>query len=153
MSTQRNSEKSEGKRKRIPFGGNRTKLQLSDQEREAIDKAGYVPRWFNDADGRIGRAEAGGWEFVSPDEALSVSESSLHEGNTDLNSKVSKVVSRGTDKQVRAVLMKIKKEWYNEDQERKEDRNRAVDEALRIGQPGGNVVENQYVPKGHTQSI
>lgn len=153
MANARKSEQSKGKRTRIPFGSHRTKLQLSEQEHKAFKKAGYVVRWFNDMDGRIARAEAAGWEFVKPEEATSVGQGALHQGNTDLNSKVSKVVSRGKDTVVHGILMKIKKEFYNEDQEAKEDINRRVDDALRSGSPGGNVVENQYVPKGHTQRI
>lgn len=153
MANVRKSEKGEGKRVRVPFGSLRTKLQLSDEDRKAFEKAGYVCRWFNDQDGRIARAEAAGWEFVTQDEATSIGQGALHQGNTDLNSKVSKVVSRGKENVVSAILMKIKKQFYKEDQMAKEDINRRVDDALRGGTPGGNVVENQYVPKGHTQKI
>ena len=146
MANARKQEKSQGKRRRVPFGGNRQKLQV-----EPIK--GYVLRWFNDVDGRVERALDAGYEFATKEEAEGVGNGELHQENTDLGSRVSKVVSRGTDKVVRAVLMKIKQEWYDEDQQLKENRNRMVDDALRAGQPGGNVVENQYVPKGHRQIV
>ncbi len=146
MSKSRTDVKKTGKRERVPFSGHRTKLQLSDRDMKALTDAGYVPRWFNDQDGRVQAAESGGWVHVDEGEARSV-------GSTDLNGKVSKIVSKGGGTPVTGFLLKIKKEFYNEDQERKEDRNRLVDDALRSGQPGGNVVENQYVPDGHKQQI
>lgn len=134
------------KAKRVPFGAHRTKLQV-----EGIK--GYRLRWFNDIDGRIERAMEGGYVFVERDEVPSLGEGALHQDNSDVNSKVSKIVSKGNKKPVRAYLMKIKDEWYDEDQLAKESVNQRVDDALRQGQPGGNVVENQYVPKGHVQQI
>ena len=146
MANARKSEQSKGKKTRVPFGANRSKLQVAPIK-------GYVLRWFNDVDGRVERAVEGGYEFVKPGEVDGLGEGELHEGNTDLNSRVSKIVSRGTDKVIRAVLMKIKKEWYDEDQNSKEAINKQVDDSLRKGSPGGNVVDNQYVPKGHTQQV
>jgi hypothetical protein len=133
--------------KRVPFGAHRTKLQVED------GITGYRLRWFNDLDGRLDRAQEGGYEFVGREEVPSLGQGALHQDNSDVNSKVSKVVSRGTGKPVRAYLMKIKEAWYQEDQNAKEDVNRRVDDSLRSGAPGGNVVENQYVPKGHRQQI
>lgn len=134
------------KRHRIPFGAHRTKLQVEDKLK------GFVLRWFNDMDGRIQRAVDGGYQFVNPSEVPRLGQGALHQDNSDLNAKVSKVVSRG-EPPIRAYLMKIKQEWYKEDQLAKESENAKIDEALRNGSPGGNVVDNQYVPKGHTQRI
>lgn len=133
--------------KRVPFGAHRTKLQVEG------GIPGYRLRWFNDLDGRIDRALEGGYVFVERSEVPALGEGALHQDNSDVNSKVSKVVSRGTQKPVRAYLMKIKEEWYEEDQVAKESVNIKVDDALRGGAPGGNVVENQYVPKGHRQIL
>lgn len=146
MNNSRKSERVKGKRQRIPFGGHRTKLQVD-------PIPGYVLRWFNDTEDRVQRALDAGYEFCTPEDAGRIGEGELHEDNTDLNTKVSKIVSRGTENPIRAVLMKIKQEWYDEDQRDKEKRNRMVDDAIRAGRPGGNEVENQYVPKGHTQRI
>jgi hypothetical protein len=129
------------------FGAHRTKLQVEDKIK------GYVLRWFNDVDGRVQRAQDGGYEFVDPKEVPRLGQGALHQDNSDVNSKVSKVVSRGKQVPIRAYLMKIKEEWYNEDQKKKEQVNQQIDDALRGGEPGGNVVENQYVPKGHKQQI
>ena len=134
-------------RDRVPFSANRKRLQI-DEKFE-----GFVTRWFNDQDGRLERAQEAGYVFVERKEVPRLGQGALHQDNSDINSKVSKIVSKGDKKPLRAYLMKIKEEWYNEDQETKEGGNRKIDEALRQGQPGGNVVENQYVPKGHTQQI
>lgn len=137
----------EPKVERVPFGAHRTKLQVP-----AIK--GFVLRWINDVDGRPERAVEGGYVYVTKDEVpKKIGDGNLHQDNSDLNSRVSKIVSRGNKKPVRAYLMKIKKEWYEEDQRAKEGVNQQVDEALRQGTPGGNVVDNQYVPKGHRQII
>jgi len=148
MSNSRKSEQSKGRKKRVPFGAHRTKLQVADEIK------GYVLRWFNDQDGRLQRAQDGGYEFVNKREVpkLGIGDGQLHQDNSDLNSRVSKVVSRG-EPIIRAYLMKIKQEYYDEDQAAKEAVNAQVDDALKAGRPGGNEVENQYVPKGHVQQV
>ena len=94
------------------------------------------------------------YEFVLENEVpRKIGQGNLHQDNSDINGRVSRVVSRGKTAPIRAFLMKIRKEWYQEDQLAKEEVNKQVDEALRQGTPGGNVVENQYVPKGHRQQI
>ena len=123
------------KAKRVPFGARRSKLQVSEEF------PGFVLRWFNDADGRIEQAQAAGYEFVLRNEVPSLGQGQLHQDNSDLNSKVSKVVSKGKAVPLRAYLMKIKEEWYEEDQAEKEVVNAEIDEALRQGAPGGNVVD------------
>ena len=145
MSYAKKQEKEEGQRARVPMGGRRSNLQLSDQERLEFEKRGMVPRWVNDRDGRIERARAGGWTFVDPEHAKTVGSYEIGKGNTDIGDKVSKVVSRG-DSVVRAFLMEISKEFYAEDQDAKEKVNRRVDDALSGGEAGGSGVENKYGP-------
>lgn len=145
MSTERQQEKREGRTVRVPMSGPRLRLQLSDEDKQAFDEAGYVPRWINDQDGRVERALGGGYMFVDPDEVPSLGSGAIHEGNTDVGSKVSKVVSRG-EPIIRAFLMKISKEYYDEDQAAKEAVNSKVDEALAAGGAGGASIENKYGP-------
>jgi hypothetical protein len=118
----------EAPRQRVPFSGRRQKLQLSEQDSKSLDKSGWKPRWVNDKDGRIQQALAGGYVFVSPEEAPSIGQFSLTKGNDDLNGKVSLIVSKGE-----SIIN--------------------LEQSLDAGQPGGNVVENQYVPKGHVNKI
>jgi hypothetical protein len=127
------------RRERIPFSANRTRLQVDKQI------AGHHLRFFNDESGRIQRALDAGYEFVKPDEIGSVGDKEVHGGNSDLNSKVSRVVGRNAQGvPVRAFLMKIRDEWRAEDMAKKEAVNKRVDEAVRVGTAGGVTVENQY---------
>ncbi len=146
MSNARKQTKSKDKVERIPFGANRSKLHVTDEIK------GYHLRWFNDVDGRLQRALDGSYVYVDRKEVPRLGQGEIHQDNTDLNSRVSKVVSRG-EPVIRAYLMKIKDKFFKKDQEAKEAINAQIDEALRDGKPGGNVVENQYVPKGHVQQI
>ena len=150
MSITRDQEKREGRRVRVPFGGPRLRLQLSDEDQKRFEEEGYVARWFNDQDGRVARAEGGGYVFVKPEEVPSLGSGVVHQGNTNAGSKVSKVVSRG-EPIITAYLMKIRKEYYDEDQAAKEENNAKVDEALAAGGAGGASIENQY-GKGVTYS-
>lgn len=126
-------------RNRVPFSANRKRLQVD----EKFD--GYVTRWFNQQDDRIDRALAAGYEFVDRDDVKQVGDKDIANGNTDMNSKVSRVVGRTAENQpIRAFLMKIRKDWYDADQAKKEETNRLVDEAVRAGTVGGADIKNQY---------
>ena len=152
MANTRNSEKSEGKVSRVPFGGLRLKLQLSEQDMKGFKERKMVTRWFNDDPGRIERAQGAGYKFVKPEYANSLGQGALHRNSSDPESqnRVSVVVSRG-DPIIRAYLMEIPEKFWKEDQKVKEKVNDQVDEALAVGSAGGASVENQY-GKGVTYS-
>lgn len=141
MNTRKKTQK-QGKRERVPFGANRQKLSVRQ------DFPGYVLRWVNDTESRLVEAEEGGYEFVLKSElGERLGEGQIHQENTDLNSRVSKVVSKGTNQPIRAYLMKIKKAWYDKDQKEKLKVTNQVDEAILRGRAGGAAIENQYTPK------
>lgn len=143
----------EAPRKRVPMGGRRQKLQLSDEDLKRFHENGWTPRFINNQDGRIQEAQSGGYVFVRPEEAQSIGQFSLTKGSNDLDSRVSMIVSKGDGEPITAFLMKIQTKYYNEDKLAKEQKNIAYDESLSRDQPGGNVVENQYVPKGHVNKV
>lgn len=127
------------KRKRVAFSANRKRLQVDAQF------PGYVTRWFNDQDDRLQRAEDAGYEFVNRREISQVGDKDITSGNTDVNSRVSRVVGRSANQQgIRAYFMKIPEAFYKEDQAKKEAVNALVDEAIRAGTAGGAEVKNQY---------
>lgn len=131
------------KRQRIPFSANRKRLDVDWVEKDFEKK--WVARWFNDQDGRVERAQAAGYALVKPEEVVGLGDSELHQGNTDLNAKVSKVVGRAEGNvPIRAYLLKIPREFYEEDQAEKEKVNARVDEAIRAGKAGGADIEGQY---------
>jgi len=144
--TESRKQRAVDKKARVPFGGLQTKLQLSAQDLEGFKKRGTIPRWFNDKDGRIERAINAGYTFVNPEDVPSLGSKKLHQENTDLNAKVSKVVTRSGEP-FRAYLMEINKEWYEEDQARKEEVNARVDKALRPVNQGGQSIESGYTPR------
>jgi len=143
----------EVRKPRVPMGGRRQKLQLSDADAKALAEAGWTPRWISDKDGRVQQAQSGGYVFVTPEEAPSIGQFSLSKGGGELNGKVSMIVSKGDAEAIRGYLMKIRTEYYEEDQRNKEGANMAYEESLNRDQPGGNVVDNQYVPRGHVNRV
>ena len=153
MKFEKTEKVEEVKRVRVPMSGRRQKLQLSQEDAQALKDKGWTVRWVNDKDGRVQQALAGGYNFVTPGEAPSIGQHSLTKGSDDLNGKVSMIVSKGDGEPITGFLMKIKTEYYEEDQRAKERTNSAYDDAMNAGQPGGNVVDNQYVPKGHINRV
>ncbi len=115
MDNVRKEAREKGKVKRVPFGTVRLKMQLSDEDMAGFEARGMKTYWFNDRDGRLARAKAGGYEFVDPENATSLGQSAIHQGNTDEGSKVSMIVSRG-ELEMRAYLMEIPIEYWKEDQ-------------------------------------
>mgnify|MGYP003343017742 FL=1 len=131
-------------RVRNVFNGTQAKLSVNNQI------PGYHMHIFNDEPGRIQTAIDGGWEFVTPDEVGGVKDS-VTSGNTDLGDKVRFLV--GTSEKgdgLYAYLLKIKQEWYDEDQAEIQKRNDRVDDAIRggVNVASGTSAEGFYTPKG-----
>lgn len=128
--------KASAERRRIP-------MSVPVQKLEAPDIPGYHLHWFNGTPQRIQRALDGGYEFVDEREAninnTSLGGTSTRTGNTDMGSRVS--VLSGTEigqdgQPVRLILMKIKQEWYEEDQTLVQARNNQVIDTLTRGVAG-----------------
>ena len=135
--------KKESKRERISFAESRRRLSGTELIPELAKK--YHVRWFNDENDRIERAINGGYEFVTKDElAGRVGDKEVHGDNSDLNDKVSKIVGKDEADPIRAYFLKIKNEFWEEDQAAKRAKNQLVDEAIRGGTSGGASVANQY---------
>lgn len=143
-------------RKRIP-------MSVPVQKLEAPDIPGYHLHWFNGTPERIQRALDGGYEFVEEREAkpnnVSLGGVSTASGNTDMGSRVSVVSGEqlGKDGQpIRLVLMKIKQEWYEEDQKLVEAKNEQVASSFRGGLIGAEQdragdSQHRYVDKNRTK--
>jgi len=144
MANVRKKEREKGKVDRVPFGGTRYRMQLSEADMKEFKRRGMKTRWFNDQDGRIQRALAGGYTFVKPEHATSLGTGAIHAGNSDDGSRVSLVVSKG-EPVIRAFLMEIKKKLWDADQATKELRNQVTDKTINIGADGG-AEANQYGP-------
>lgn len=130
------------KRERVSFSGSRRRL--STELIPELAKA-YRIRWFNDTSDRIDRAINGGYEFVLNKELDGrVGDKEVHGGNSDLNDKVSKIVTPDPVAPVRAYLLKIRNEFWEEDKAEHEARNNLIDEAIRAGTSGGASVAKSY---------
>jgi hypothetical protein len=158
MSTRKERTAKE-RRMRQPLGVARKKMSLDKRTEDLFKREGLVPRWVNDEDhgGRVQSAVNGGYDFVSSDGEMIIGDSIKKE---DANRRVRKLVGSHKDGSPKyAYLMAIKKEFYDEDQSVKEERNQMVDDAIRGGEPGGlkphgvtpdmgstNVKNVQYTP-------
>ena len=123
MATTRKTRQAETKRaperkKRIPVSGEGRNI-LTIENRDPA----YNYRWVNDKDGRIQRFIDGGWEFVAHD--TEVGERSVNNAK-DPSSMVSKEVGQG----MTAFLMRIKREWFEEDKAAKQKRIDETEESM-----------------------
>lgn len=121
------------RRNRGAFNGTRGKLQVGNLIQ------GYHLYFFNDEPGRIQAALDAGWEFVSPEE-VGYTSSNVTNRNVDLGGRVSVVGSKNDMGQpVQQVLLKIKQEWWEEDQAEIQQRNDKTDASIRRGKGGQGV--------------
>lgn len=111
---------------RVSFAKQRNTLTFGNRDDD------YVYRVFNDVDGRLQKAETAGYEYVREDAPLG---DPTADGSTALGSVVSKPVGGGKN----GVLMRIKREWYEEDQKEKQ---RSIDETE-------SVLHQKAVEDGH----
>jgi hypothetical protein len=133
----------EGRQTRVPLGVARLKLAVP-------EIPGYKSRWMNDDAGRIQMALQGGYEFVTPEEAPTFGDPDIDNVNRDLGARVSRVGDKSTGK--RMYLMKIKKEFYEEDQKAKTAKVEEADRLIKRGKLDDDV--ERYVPdKGKGISI
>lgn len=98
-------------RRRGVFNGTNLKLQV------LTEIPGYDLRWFNDTPGRLLQAQQGGWEFVRRDEVIRPDGNKVVGSNAstdDRHSAIGGVMENNTP--LHMYLMKIRKEWREEDQ-------------------------------------
>jgi hypothetical protein len=148
--------KTAAERRRIP-------MSVPVQKLEVPDLPGYHLHWFNGTAARIQRALDGGYEFVENRDikinSVGLGGDSTLSGSTDMGGNVSVVAGSdiGHDGQpVRLVLMKIKQEWYEEDQKLIEDSNDRMATALRGGMIGAEKdavgdAQQRYVDQTRTK--
>jgi hypothetical protein len=119
------------RRNRGAFNGTRGKLQVGHQI------PGYHLYFFNDEPGRIQAALDAGWEFVSPEE-VGYASSNVTNRNTDLGSGRVSVVGGKNDQghPQQQVLLKIRQDWWEEDQAEIQRRNDKTDASIRKGKVG-----------------
>jgi len=129
------------RKRRNTFNGTETKLSVKQQI------PGYHLYIFTDTGSRIQEAQDSGYEFVAPAEVGGVSENVVSR-NGDLGERIRYLVNpRAEGTEQYGYLMKIRQEWYEEDQADLQAKNNRIDAAIRKGKVTG---ENSgfYVPNG-----
>lgn len=127
-------QKTPQRAKRVPFGVPKSKLEIS----QGIP--GYHLHWINDSPGRVHEAQAGGYEFVTP------SEVGWEQDGTE--QRVKKRVGLQEDgSAMNAYLMKIRQDWYEEDQQKIQAVQDQFDDAIRRGTLNEQNTDKRYVPK------
>jgi len=141
------------KRARTPLSVPRTKMSVP-------DIPGYHCHWFNDLQGRIAQALQGGYQFVESSEvalnSFSFGTVNTETGNTDLGTRVSLVVGDiGEGRPLRAYLMKIPQELFQEDQGEIQKISDNIDQQIHrgtVGAEGGGDFSNRYVKQSSIHS-
>jgi hypothetical protein len=118
MATEKLVKAPERRVKRNPVEG-RNRLTVKGKD------PNYVYRIVNDTEDRINDLLELGWEF-DLSEDVRVGDSRL-----DDNSRLGKVRQLSVGGGMKAVLMRIRKDWYDEDQEAKQEYVRRTEEAMR----------------------
>jgi len=128
-----------GRAARVPLNALQAKLQVRNTER------GFNYRWFNDDHGRIAAAQAAGYEFVEDEDAKAERAGTNAESDTRISFPAG---TRRDGKPMNAYLMKIREEFYNEDQAAKQASVDEIDAAIVGGKLAESDDESRYVPKG-----
>jgi hypothetical protein len=129
------------RRRRNVFNGTEPKLGVRSQI------LGYHLRIFTDSNSRIQEALDSGYEFVKADEVGGVSENVVSR-NGDLGEKVRFLVNpRALGNEQYGYLMKIRNEWFEEDQDALQQKNNRIDASIRKGKVMGDN-PGFYSPQG-----
>ena len=90
------------RRKRVPLSGHRDILTVQGKD------PNYVYRWVNDEAGRVDRLKDAGYDLVDHEVEVGVRK-------VDSSAGTSSVVSKNVGNGTTAYLMRIKREWHEED--------------------------------------
>jgi hypothetical protein len=117
MSRTTNSQSPSGRPRRTPVG-TRNKLTVANRD------PNFEYRIVNDVDNRIAEFQDAGWELVDKSE-VRVGDRRVESASPE-GSKAQISVGGG----VKAFVMRIKKEWFNEDQAAKQARLNELEETM-----------------------
>jgi len=140
-------------RKRIPMSVPRQKLEVP-------DIPGFHCHWMADRPGRVPQALQAGYEFVDMGE-ISVQNTGLADdisldGNNDLGTRVSVIGGIGMGGDVEKLyLMKIRQEWWDEDQAELRQKNDSIWQQIHRGEATSDTpgdASNRYVKDVNLQS-
>lgn len=136
MSKAQSTERRRSPNKRVPLGVPRQKMTTP-------SKPGYVRRWINDHNNRIQRAQQAGWEFVT-DPNLHVGENVESGDRSDGSMKRMPVGTQEGGSPLYAYLMEIPREYYDEDQQAKQQKVDEIDAAIKGGNTTGKTGDSAF---------
>lgn len=122
MTTKRAKKRSS---KRTPVGGNTQKLFIP----EELKDPNFVYRWVVDSPGRVRRFEAAGYEVVE-DDRIEVAKDNMDSSRYGVSAVVTHVGRTRDESNTPAVLMRIHKDYYEEDQKAKEEEIREIESSM-----------------------
>lgn len=136
-------------RQRGVFNGTNLKLQV------LTEIPGYDLRWFNDTPGRLQQAQQGGWGFVGRDEVTRPDGNKVVDANSSTDSRHSAIAGvLENNAPLNMYLMKIRKEWREEDQA---DAQRKINETeahmVRGGGMNADRIGPTYLPDNKRQAL
>lgn len=139
----------------------RIPMSVPQQKLSVPDIPGYHLHWMLGTPERLSQALKAGYQFVEKDEVQvtnrNLADDADSDGGTDLGSRVTVVAGGDTTsngQHVSLVLMKLRQEWWEEDQKRLEQHSDRLAAALRAGTPlptDTGDASNRYVDGGRTK--
>ena len=109
------------KRNRVPIGGNRDILTVQGKD------PNFVYRWVLEDPQRIIKFEDAGYSVVTKEE-LEIGQTRI---DTPGKAKDGSLYRKNAGRNAHLILMKIRKEWYDEDQKEKQQQVDAAEAAMR----------------------
>ena len=137
-------------RERGVFNGTTKKLSVT------TEIPGYQLRWLNDQDGRIEAAVGRAWwDFVTQDEIALQDSNKVLERNSDVGSRVRAIVGTlDNGEPLYAYLLKIKKEWFEEDTQATAKHIRDSErEMIRNGGLNTDRIAEKYIPDERKKAL
>lgn len=114
----RDVKRTESRPRRVPVSGNRDILTVYNKE------PGFVYRWVQDVGSRVNKYIQGGYE-VAPDNGLIIGDA-----RTGVASPHGSAIVATSKDGSTLILLRIKDEWYKEDQDSKEAEIEANEETM-----------------------
>jgi hypothetical protein len=141
-------------RSRIP-------MSLPVQKLAVPEIPGFHLHWMRGDAARIMQAQRAGYSFVTQDEVelanTGIANDTDNSGNTDMGTRVSIVSGGDVDsggQPERLYLMKLREEFWEEDQKVLADRNESIAQTLRGGKnPGQDAPDGAYIPNAHRHAV
>ena len=137
-------------RERGVFNGTTKKLSVN------TEIPGYQLRWFNDQDGRVEAAVGRAWwDFVTQDEIALQDGNKVLDRNSDVGTRVRAIVgSLDNGDPLYAYLLKIKKEWFDEDQQSGAKQIRDSEkEMMKNGGLNTERIAEKYIPDERKRAL